>query len=411
MKPITKKFGSILFLLCTLFFFSPGIQANPSLYISEYTLAPEVFHPGDTGILTVTITNGETTATKTQSDYINSLPVDQTTKTLGAIIENVYISEDGDGTYTIKSHENYPDLIEIAPGTSITLEFTLTAHQNITPGIYTPLVNIQLEDDDYHDVSFPILVKISDETIDIIPHEFPENISSIGATDLTFTLYNHRPNTITDITITPQQDNIFQMQPSKQQIKMLSAISSDQLTFSLIPKNTGNKTLTLTCQYKNGDNLHNETFDFPITLSTFHEVYPILYTSPETIHKGETEEIRLKIYNAKNKEISAVRITPKTDAKVTPNEYFIGSMDADDLYAVTFEINADQLKENNTYPIEYEITFKQDANIYATTPVVTQFTVASSNGQNGTEYIIGFSILILLLFVIIIYYFYRKKRR
>jgi len=192
---------------------------------------------------------------------------------------------------------------------------------------------------------------------------------------------------------------------------MLSAISSDQLTFSLIPKNTGNKTLTLTCQYKNGDNLHNETFDFPITLSTFHEVYPILYTSPETIHKGETEEIRLKIYNAKNKEISAVRITPKTDAKVTPNEYFIGSMDADDLYAVTFEINADQLKENNTYPIEYEITFKQDANIYATTPVVTQFTVASSNGQNGTEYIIGFSILILLLFVIIIYYFYRKKRR
>jgi hypothetical protein len=410
MKRKITRFGCIIMLLCLISTFIPLGQANPSIYISSYSLIPEILHPGDVGLLRITISNGETTSTKTDTDYINSLPVDQTTKTVGAIIENVYITSDGDGSYDVKASEHYEDPVEIAPGSSITFEFTIRAEDNISNGIYTPIVHIKLESSSYHDVKVPITITVSDETIDVIPQNIPSSISTIGATDLSFLLVNNRNNDITNIQIIPDQTNHSYFMPSKQFVSSLSALETETVHFSLIPKNTGEYMFSLNCTYKNGENTHYKRFSIPLNLSSFYEVYPIIYSSPETIEKGETKEIRLKIYNAKNDEINAVRIKPITEAQITPNEYFIGSMDADDLYAVTFDLSTGNLSENQTYPISYEITFKQDNNVYSNIPVTTSVTVQSIEKSNGTEYIIaiiGFIILVGILFIV----FYLRRKR
>jgi hypothetical protein len=402
--------GCILLLLCLIFCAIPHIQANPSLYVSQYSINPEVLHPGDTGLLSITITNGETTATNTDINYDNSLPVDQTTDSIGAVIENVYVSPDGDGSYVVKASERYKNPVEIAPGSSITFDFTIKAEPNISSGIYTPVVNIDLESDFYHDVKVPVTIKVNNDTIDLIPQDFPSSISTIGETDISFIFINNRENDITNVMITPNESEHSVLTPSKQYIPTLAGLETETIYFSLIPKSTGKCNLSFNCTYKNGDNTHKRSFYFPINLSSFYEVYPIIYSSPETIKTGETKEIRLKIYNAKNEEINGVRIKPITKARISPDEYFIGQMDADDLYAVTFDISSGHLSANQSYPIAYEITFKQNNNIYTNTPVSSSITILPALKSNGIEYAIGIIILIIVLITIFIIFYLRKKR-
>ncbi len=406
-----KKYACIILLIAFIAVLFPTVQADPSLYVSSYELTPAILFPGDTGLLTITITNGESTATHTDSDYINGVVVDSKLKTMGAIIENIYLSSDGDGNRVVRGSGYYEDVAELAPGASITVELPIIAEEKIAEGIYTPMLHIDLQDDDYHDVTYPIVVKVSNESMDLIQYSVPSSISSIGSTDLSFTLINNRGNDLNSIVITPSESEDFEVTPHKQFFSTITASSTEDVTFSLIPKTTGETLLSLQCEYKNGDNKYTKMYDFPINLSSFYEVVPIIYSMPKTITKGETAEIRLKIYNAKNEGISSVSICPVTDAEVIPSEYFIGSMDADDLYAVTFDISAGELSANKTYPIEYQITFKQDNNLYTTTPVTSSFFVEDYKATNGATFIIGFAVLLLVILLVIVLFYYRRKRR
>ncbi len=412
MKKRIQQLGCMLLFICFISFFIPTTQANPSLYISSYALSPEILQPGDIGLLSITITNGETTATNTDTDYLNSLLIDQTIETIGAVIENIYITPDGDGNHVVKAIKNYEYPVEIAPGSSITIEFTIKAENNLSNGIYTPIVHVELEVDSFQDVSFPIAIKVNNDGIDLIPQEAPSSISIIGETDLSFQLINNRQNEITNINIIPEQTQDIEFNPSKAFISTLPSLETELIHFSIIPKTHENHTITVHCTYKNGDNIHEQDFSFPMNFSSFYEVYPIIYSSPEKIEIGETKEIRLKIYNAKNEEITGVRITPITEAQIVPNEYFIGSMDADDLYAVTFDISAENLEVNKTYPIAYQITFKQDNNIYTNTPITSSIIIEQAQSHNGIELIVaGLFIVILVIFVLGFYVFKKKRGR
>ena len=373
-------------------------------------MEPEILQPSDTGLLSITITNGETTATNTDTDYHNSLLIDQTVDTIGAVIDNIYITPDGDGKQVVKAIKNYENPVEIAPGSSITFEFTILAEENLSNGIYTPVVHIDLESDNFQDVSFPIAIRVNDDSIDMITEDVPSSISTIGETDLSFLLVNNRQNEISNIQIIPEQQESIEFTPSKAFISTLSSLDTETIHFSIKSTSQGNQTITFQCTYKNGENIHNHNFSFPMNFSSFYEVYPIIYSSPYIIKKGETKEIRLKIYNAKNEEINAVRITPITEAQITPNEYFIGSMDADDLYAVTFDISADNLEENKSYPIDYQITFKQDNNIYSNTPISSSITIETAQTHNGIELIVA-GVFVVVLFIILLGYFVLKKKR
>ena len=66
------------------------VVADPSIVISSYDLSPEVFMPGDTGTVTLTVCNAETTHTvASTSTSGNSHTV--RTDTVGATINKVWI--------------------------------------------------------------------------------------------------------------------------------------------------------------------------------------------------------------------------------------------------------------------------------------------------------------------------------
>lgn len=410
MMPHKKLIGSIILLFFIALCFIPNIQANPSIIISDYSLEPEIFHPGDSGILTITITNAETSSTKTDTDYINSLPVDQTIETVGAVIENIYISSDSDGSNRVKATDNYEDIIEIAPGSSFSVQFPIIAEENITEGTYLPIVHVDLESDNFQDVSYPIVVKVSNDSVDFISSNFPSSIPIIGGTDISFSVINNRENEISNIYITPIENELIKFSPTKNFISTISGNSKEDVTISFIPKQLGSENVTFQCSYKNGDNQHSEVFTFPISIDDSSDVYPIIYHMPTTMQQGQSDQIRLKIYNAKNEEISGVVITPTTDVKLTPNEYFIGSMDPDDIFAVTFDLSTDDLQVNHTYPIDFIISFKQDNQYYQTSPISASIEITKSNGSSGMEIAIGAGVLLVIIIIVFFFMFYRRRR-
>ena len=218
----------VLFILLVMLSFS--VQADPSIIVADYQLEPGEFMPGETGVLTVVLTNAETvaTTTETRGDASHTVSV---TETNGVVIDQIWISavsdESGRQIRSLLGVNGYKDLGNLAAGASLTLSFEMIAEENISDGYYFPKLHIDLKDDmngNYDDVVFPLELRVNNETLDIIPESVPSTISMSGATDISFSLINLRGSVLENIVITPQSSDDMTVYPEKivlHQLKML----------------------------------------------------------------------------------------------------------------------------------------------------------------------------------------------
>ncbi len=407
--------AAVLLLLFSLFTIS--VSADPSIVISTYQLTPGELMPGETGILTLMITNAEAVATTTETTGGTSHSV-SVTETNGVIIKRIWISSvsdtNGNQIRSVLGANGYEDLGNLAAGASITVSFEIIAEDDIANGYYFPKVHIDLKNDDYgnyEDVVFPVDIQVNDVPLEIIPDNSPITISMSGASDISFTLINLRESTLDNIVITPQKFDDYRIQPEKLVVSQLDGSSSEEIHFSLIPEAIGTYEVAFDVSYENGGNRHTtETTVIVETIDSF-DVAPIIYSMPSSIEVGASEEIRLKVYNSKAEGISSVIVTPYTNARITPSQYFIGSMDADDIYSLSFDIDTTGLAVNQTHDISFTVSFKQDETTFETPIIQSSFTVVGSNG-NGDEATMAIGIGIIL--VIVIFFFvlrWRKKQR
>lgn len=372
---------------------------------------------GDYGIVTIVIANVETVATTTETigDATHSVSI---TETNGVIIEQVWISPASDPAgrqvRSLLGAKGYEDLGNLAAGASIQLSFEMLAEENISEGIYFPKVHIDLKNDangNYEDVVFPINIGINNAALELIPKQIPSTISLSGATDITFTLMNVREAPVDNVVITPHAAAGISILPEKMVVHQIPAGGSHDISFALIPQTLGIKDLLFDIKYLNGDNSHTDSLGITIETVNGLDVAPIIYAMPATIEYGTTEEIRLKVYNAKAVDISSVIVTPITSARVIPSQYFIGSMDADDIYALSFKIDTTGLVQNKSYDIGFIVSFKQDDTTYETPLIQSSFMVVP-DGANGDETAMAIGVSIVLALVIIYFtYRWRKKQR
>jgi len=410
MKSKCYSILTIIIALLTLSLFSPMVCANPSIIVYDYTLSPEVFMPGDSGVLTLTIKNAEATSTCAHTSTSGSSST-VTTDTIGATIDDVSISPVSSGDKQIKAEATYRDLGYLAPSTSFDIEFEIVADANITEGLYFPKVLIDVEESYFEDVSYPFKVRVSNSSVDLIQTDVSSKISVSGSTDITLTTINNREASVDAVTVTPVkidgmeflQDSIF--------VGELDSYSSQDVTISLIPTQIGVYNLTFDISFKNGDNLHTNSLVIPIEVVETLDVAPVLYSSSSTIGKGSSSKIRLEVYNAKTESISGVIVTPITDVKISPTQYFIGSMDADDVFSASFNVYTSDLEIGSEHDIDFKVSFKQGDNYYETPAVGSSFKVVKPTAQSDGG---GISLIAILFFVIIVvalYLFYRWKKR
>ena len=398
--------SSVLFLsLCC---FLPQNLADPTVMVTAYTLEPEILLAGDEAVLSVTLTNTESTATQTNTDYVGGVPIDQTTDTIAATLNNVWITSDGDGSYSIKATDNYEDIGDLSPGSSISITFLIEAHRNISAGLYTPILNVNV--DQFQDVAYPIPVRISSYSATILPKDVPKKISSSGSTTITLTAVNNREVAVEDVTITAENNQSIAVSPTSTYIGTLSPESSQDISCSLHPSTLGEQEISFTISYRNGENSHSNTISIPIEVIETHDVSPVLYDIPEMIYQHGSERITLEIYNAKSETITGVTVIPVTDFSTSPTEYFIGSMDSDDVFSASFDVKTDDLEPGN-YTLGFKIAFKQGNNYFESPTISDQISVVKNNVGSSSD---GGSILIIIGFIIVvvvILFFVLWKRR
>jgi hypothetical protein len=376
------KFITYLILILTII--SPMISAEPSIVVTDYYIYPSVFMPGDRGILTLTIQNTETqsTTTETYGDETDSITI---IESIGAVINKIWINPDYDENgRKIKSATGttgYKDFGNIAPGAIFKVSFELIAEENISEGYYFPDLRIDLEKESYEDISFPIELRVSNETVDLISTNVPTKISIGGSTDISFSIVNKRKNTIDSIIISSGDDNDLNFSPNSIFIGSLEPGESSDILLSINPDAMGKKNLSLNLSYLNGYNQHYENYNIPIEIIDVLDVAPILTDIPSSIKKGKSARIGLEVYNAKTEPITGVIITPITDATLIPSQYFIGAMDPDDIFSASFDIYTDMLDFGN-HSIKFKVSFKQGSEYYETPYISHLFRVVSVDGTS-----------------------------
>lgn len=395
--------------------FTPTVHADPAVMISSYELDPEVLMPGDSAILTLTIINAETTATTTRTTTSTSGSYSSTTtvvETNGVTISNIWIASAYDGEKRVKAKLNYADIGHISAGSSFTICFEIIAEDNISEGLYFPKVHVDVKEDDYEDLSFPIPVRVSNTSVNLIASNVPSKLSISGLTEITLTAINNRESPVDGVSVSPLKIDGFNIMPESIFIGSLDSDSSEDITFTLNPSEVGIKNLTFKITYKNGNNLHSETLTIPLEIIDILDVAPVIYSIPSTISQGKSSRIRLEVFNAKTSEITGVIVTPITDAKISPSQYFIGSMDPDDVFSASFDLYSTGLNIGN-YSIGFKVSFKQGEEYFETPIVSSSFGVVAASmneGDGGIGLILG-GILIVVVIAFILFYFLKQKQR
>ncbi len=397
----------VLIGLVFIFFISSFVSADPAVMITAYDLSPSEVMPGDEAVLTLTITNTETTATKTDNDILNGAISQQITEMISANIDNIWIAADGDGTYEIKASENFQNVGDLAPGASMTISFSLQADENITPGLYYPRVRIDV--DEYQDVRFPIPVRVSNRTADLIAKNVPSKISSSGSTQITLTAANKLETEIKEVTISAGRNSGFDVIPNSMYVGSMDQESSQDFSFSIHSMEIGDQYLPFIMTYRNGQNLHQSSINLSLEVVKTADVSPVLYQMNDQLPQGSSERITLEVFNAKTESITGVIVIPVTNLTVSPSQYFIGSMDPDDVFSASFDISTKN-KELGSYPIGFKVSYKQD-NDYFESPVISdtiEVTTAVETEDAGFPLVIvGFIVLIM---VAIGLFFMMRKR-
>jgi hypothetical protein len=395
----------ILFLIIFIF---PTVTADPTVIIENYALYPEVFMPGDSGILTLTIANAETTNTvQTTSTSGSSSTVK--TDTVAATIEKIWIISATDGKNDIKATQSYENVGDLAPASSIDINFKMIADENITEGLYFPKARVNVET--YDDVRFPIPVKISNATVDILLTDVPSRISKSGSTLVTVTAVNSRENSVDGVTIIPDSNDGLEFTPNSVFVGTLESDAYSEASFSIKPEDVGEYNISFNVQFKNGDNVHTGQMSYSISVVETLDVAPVLTSIPSTIEKGKSTRVSLEVYNAKTQSITGVIVTPITDAKVSPSQYFIGSMDPDDVFSASFDVSSENLEYGN-YSLGFKVSFKQD-NEYYETPIVTSTIsiIPQTNSASEGSLLLVLGTILIVILLILTFGFYFNKRR
>ena len=355
----------------------PTVQASPAVMISQYQLSPEILMPGDTAVLTLQVRNGETVATQTTTSNSGG-DTTATMHTLGVAIDKIWIDPAISGGKQIRATTSYTDIGYLAAGASIEVNFKLVVDENMSEGIYFPIVNVDVSGGT--DVIYPLLVKVSNSSVDLLPTSVPSKISKGGTSELTITAVNKRENEVNNVIITPHGNGV-EFIPQSYFIGTLVAETSEEVVFSVKPIETMVSTISFSVSYKNGDNLHTNSLIAPLSIIEALDVAPIITNFPLSITKGGSSRISIEVYNAKTEQITGVLVTPICNATVIPSQYFIGSMDPDDVFSASFDIYADAVGYG-TQIIGFKVSFKQGNDYYETPLVSKTFSVISGPGQS-----------------------------
>ncbi|MGB7532481.1 MAG: hypothetical protein WA977_05820 [Halobacteriota archaeon] len=339
---------------------------GPAVMITDYKVEPEVLMPGDTGTITVTIQNMDTqssetkTTTTTTTSYTSSTT---TTSTVNAEIESIRLSSRSRDIEWLREgsqRSEYFNVGALGPGESITIAIPIKAATHTSEGTYFPEVCIEVDNGD--NVRFPIPVKVESSSVEILEKDVPSEISLSESKEIAMVVANNRPNPVSGVKVLVKAEREeLEFTPECIFIGNLAPYEKRDVNFSLTPLSVGNKDIQFEVEYKNGVNSHRNTLETAVFVRSNADVRLILVDAPKSVLRGEVVRIDFDVANGMAKDVKAVSVVPVSNGggrvRILPSEYFIGDMEAGDVFSASFDVDTRELSAGENR-IAFKLAFR-----------------------------------------------------
>ncbi len=223
-------------------------DSKGTVELSEIVSSPEVFMPGDSGTVTVTLKNTATTPTVT----IDGKDYDTNARIQAAVLRPL-----SDGI-TVKEAPYY-EMGLVGPGDSIKLTFNVEVEEGAKEGIHNFELEIEGNSFDYNSKK-NIPLKVDSSNIKVIPSKPLQMVD--GKAIVEFDVANTHPNELNSVSIRPEAEGlkfypaeyfIGPMDPDELFTIEFDAIIDDS---DAIKDVSGSISMNVTANYNNGINRH-----------------------------------------------------------------------------------------------------------------------------------------------------------
>jgi hypothetical protein len=281
---IQRSLGVLAALVIVLMAAVPaGADAGkPSVSVGDVAISPAAFMPGDTGTITVTISNppkslaGDTTSDSNTYNYGTgtsgsmSIGHSQTTTTTssntpdGAVmLKEVTLLADSPVHVTSKQ---FTDIGRLGMGDTAKFTFTVKVDDSAVDGRYQLTLKVRTDDSDIY-LNYPVNLLVDSAPVKVVINDAPTAFSTAKKT-VVLDIVNLRPNGVEGVGVVPTGDE-FTFKPMQEYI--VGSIGSGEMytvQFDVTAKNssyTGNPSFKVV--YMNGKNWHETS---PVAIYSDH---------------------------------------------------------------------------------------------------------------------------------------------
>ena len=247
---------------------STSVDAAALVYVSNVTLDPSSFFPGDQGTVTVTLTNGGTSAIGLSHPDLMSSKL------------NVQANE-------------WEGMSFVGAGSTITYSIRFTVKP--PDGTYYALFSVGTQSGNA--INYPIKIDVSSNNLTAAVTSKPTSFAPEAEQNVTLTLMNTRDGEIKNVVITPEGTGI-DSDPSMELISTLSPCTSTDTTFGITPHEASD--LVFNISYQNGDNTHYSQVELPINIGQDKTAAVPVVNNVELTSSGTTKEITGDVTNRRH---------------------------------------------------------------------------------------------------------------
>jgi hypothetical protein len=280
------------------------------VYVSGYEISPPVFYPGETGTVTVHVTNAANTSVSvSQPDLMEP-----------------HIKVVNSGTFATAT--------SIGPGETIDYNFVITADGS--DGTYFPLFTVSTTVYGANAIHSQLKLKVDASEARASISAKPDTFSVSHKDTVNISVVNPRTGDITDVLIVPEVKGA-EISPEEFYVGTLKSGASVQVPFSITPEKVSD--VTFHVSFHNGDNKHTIDVVLPLTIGENKMGAQIVVNNIESTSSGNTITIKGDVTNNGLTAAKSVLVTVGSPATpVNPNPvYAIGNLEPDDFSS--FEVD------------------------------------------------------------------------
>ena len=310
-------------------------DAAALVYVSGYETSPSVLFPGETGTVTVYVTNAANTSVSvSQPNLIES---------------HVRVLNSG----------SFATATSIGPGETIDYSFVVSVTGS--DGTYFPLFTVSPTTYGAHAINAQVKIKIDSTDVRAGISLKPDTFSVSTKDMVNVSIANPRAGDITNVLIVPEVNDAT-ITPDESFIGTLKAGTSVQVPFAITPQKATD--VTFRVSFQNGDNKHSTDVVLPITLGKNKRGAEIVVNNIESSGSAATMTLKGDVTNNGLTDARSVLVTVGSPATpISPNPvYAIGNLEPDDFSS-------------------FEVTYTQTAP--GTVPIIVEF--KDSEGNVFTE--------------------------